>query len=91
MVRSSPTIHQKTIREGWVLRRMRNGYELEQPGECKLSFPSWEWADWDRHRLVWTEAGCLKAAMIGSHQLKTVRTLYDFNTMLPPASRQKPK
>ena len=74
------SIFEKSIREGWILRRIgwRGGYELEQPGECKLAFPAWEWAEWDRHRLVWAESGCLRAANVGSHKLGTVHTLRDF-------------
>ncbi|MDP9115371.1 MAG: hypothetical protein M3O20_17045, partial [Acidobacteriota bacterium] len=78
---------EKTIREGWILRRIgwNGSYELEQPGECKLQFPTWEWAEWDRKRLVWAEGGCLKTAALGSHKLGSVRTLYDFNGMVPIA------
>ena len=81
-------VFEKTIREGWILRKTgwRGGYELEQPGECKLSLPTWEWAEWDRHRPTWAEAGCLRAAAVGTHKLGTVRTLYDSNGMTPPAS-----
>jgi hypothetical protein len=79
-------ILEKTILQGWVLRRFgwHGSYELEQPGECNLAFPSWEWADWDRRRIVWAEAGFLRAARIGAHKLGSVRTLCDFNGMLPP-------
>jgi len=82
-------LFEKSLRNGWILRRMgwSGGYELEQPGECKLE-PAWEWADWDRHRLVWAEGGCLRAARLGIHKLGSVRTLYDFNGM-DPVSRQK--
>jgi hypothetical protein len=71
---------EKIIREGWILRRTgwKNGYELEQPGECRLAFPAWEWAEWDRHRLVWAEGGYLRAACVGTHKLGTVYTLHDF-------------
>jgi hypothetical protein len=71
----------KNLRGGWVLRGRRKGYELEQPGESTLAFPTWEWADWDRNRLVWAERGCLLAARLGSHKLGPVRTLHDFNDM----------
>lgn len=76
---------EKTLRHGWILRRTgyRGGYELEQPGEHRLAFPAWEWAEWDRHRIVWTEEGCLRAARVRAHKLQSVRTLYDFNGMLP--------
>jgi hypothetical protein len=82
---SSP-IFEKTIRDGWILRRIgyRGGYELEQPGECKLAFPAWEWAEWDRQRIVWADGGCLRAAKVGAHKLGPMRTLYDFNGIVPP-------
>lgn len=62
---------EKTIRDGWILRKIgwSRGYELERRDECKLVFADWEWADWDRQRLVWTEAGCLRATTLGSHDL----------------------
>ena len=74
-------ILEKTIHEGWVLRRLGwdGEYELEHPREGKLSLPSWECAEWDRHRLVWADKGCLRAARVGRHGLDSVRTLYDFN------------
>jgi len=78
-------VFEKTIREGWILRRIGwdPRYELEQPGECKLELPDWEWAEWDRKRLVWAEGGCLRAARLGTHKLGSVRTLYDFNEPSP--------
>jgi len=79
-------IFEKTIREGWILRRIGwhgGAYELEQPGECKLKFPTWEWAEWDRNRLVWAEGGCLKTASLGTHKFGTVHVLNDFNRMVP--------
>jgi hypothetical protein len=79
-------IFEKTIRHGWILRRIgySGGYELEQPGECKLAFPTWEWAEWDRQRIVWADGGCLWAAKVGAHKLGSARTLYDFNGLAPP-------
>ena len=81
-------IFEKTIREGWILRSIGwqgGAYELEQPGECKLEFPAWEWAEWDRKRLVWAEGGCLKTASLGTHKLGTVHVLCDFTGMVPAA------
>lgn len=81
-------IEEKALPEGWILRRItrypRVEYKLEQPeDECTLTFPTWEWAEWDRTRLVWAENGYLRAAKLGSHKLGTIRTLYDFNGMKP--------
>lgn len=82
----SKRILEKTFPQGWVLRRLgwRGGYELENPNEGKLDFPAWEWAEWDRHRLVWADAGRLQAARLGAHKMTAVHTLYDFNNMVPP-------
>jgi hypothetical protein len=79
-------IFEKNVREGWILRRddRKGGYELEQPGECKLAFPAWEWAEWDRQRLVWADGGCVRTARIGTHTLGSINTLADFKSMLPP-------
>jgi hypothetical protein len=74
-------ILEKTIREGWILRRTgwNGGYELEPPGEGLLVFPAWQWAEWDRHRLVWAEGGCLRGASVETHKLGAVHTLHNFN------------
>ena len=41
--------------------------------------PLWEWADWDRHRLVWTERGKLWAANLGEKGLTDAKILKDFD------------
>jgi hypothetical protein len=76
---------ERIIGNGWILRKIghKPRYQLEQPGEHKPNFRSWEWADWDRHRLVWAEGGRLMAARVGVHKLHSIRTLYDFNGMVP--------
>jgi len=82
---------EKKLPHGWVLRRMtKHGradrHELErQEDRATLAFPAWEWAEWDRNRVVWAEKGCLRAAKLGAHKLGTVLTLYDFNEMTPPS------
>lgn len=80
---------EKAIRHGWILRKIgwNGGYELEQAEEGKLVFPAWEWAEWDRRRLVWADSGCLWEAGVGAHKLRSARALHDFNGMLP---RQAP-
>ena len=84
------TYFEKPLLNGWILRRVTrlgkaDRHELEQrEAGIKLRFPTWEWADWDRNRLVWAEAGCLRAARLWSTKLSTARTLYDFNPMQPP-------
>ena len=81
---------EKTIRGGWILRQLgaEGGYELEHRQEGKLPFPAWEWADWDRNRLVWAESGCLRTAKLGSHMASSIRTLYDFNGMTPKSVQE---
>ena len=79
-------LFEKALPEGWTLRRVgwNGGYELEHSGQPTLAFPAWEWADWDRRRIVWAESGRLNTARLESHKLGVVRTLYDFNGMVPP-------
>ena len=85
----SEGILEKRFRHGWILRRIGKRavsyrYELEQPEDgTRLSFPAWQWAEWDRHRLVWTEGGYLRAASLGAHRLRNPKTLCDFNGMGP--------
>jgi hypothetical protein len=84
---SNGPVFEKRIGEGWILRRIGwdGGYELEQPDRIqKLAFPSWEWAEWDRHRIVWADGGCLRAAQVETSKIGAVHTLYDFNGMVPP-------
>jgi hypothetical protein len=78
---------EKSTREGWILRRLRKrGYKLHQPEGSTLTFADWEWAEWDRNRLLWAEAGCIRTAGIGTHKLGRARTLHDFNETLPTLS-----
>ena len=85
-------IFKKRIGDGWILRQLGfdGGYELENRQQEKLPFPVWEWAEWDRGRLVWADSGCLHAATLGSHTLGDVRTLCDFNGMTPKSGREEP-
>jgi hypothetical protein len=48
-----------------------------------LEFPDWEWADLDRQRLVWTEAGKLQAAQLGPSGPTQVEVLRDFAQDVP--------
>jgi hypothetical protein len=79
---------EKQLPKGWTLRLRRNflknRYELEQSERyLTLEFPTWEWADWDRKRLVWAEQGCIRAASLGPKGLGAARTLCDFNGTTP--------
>src|SRR5262249_33920697 len=54
---------EKSLVSGWVLRRTQDGYHLAQPKRgTAFAHPAWEWADWDRDRLVWAEGGRLFTA-----------------------------
>jgi hypothetical protein len=83
--------YEKHLPEGWTLRLRQNflnhQYELEQPEHgVILEFPPWEWADWDRRRLAWAEQGCLRAATLEARNLGVIKTLYDFNGIIPTKS-----
>jgi hypothetical protein len=78
-------ILEKPLAKGWLLRRLgwHGRYELAKPGECLLRCPSWTWAEWDRDRLVWAEAGALRTASLKSRELGPASTLADFNEAAP--------
>jgi len=81
-------VFEKQIPKGWMLRLRQNfvkdQYELEQSERSfTLDFPTWEWADWDRNRLVWAEQGCIRAASLGPKGLGAPRTLCVFNEVTP--------
>jgi hypothetical protein len=80
-------IYERAIGCGWTLRRTgrESGHELERPGELRLKFIQWEWADWDRHRLVWAEAGSLRTATLSQRGPGDSTILYDFNLPMPGA------
>jgi hypothetical protein len=84
-------VFEKEMPKGWILRMRQNylidRYELQQREHgLTLEFPTWEWADLDRKRLVWAEQGCLRAARIEPRKLGAAHTLYDFNGMTPTNS-----
>jgi hypothetical protein len=86
---------EKEIPDGWTLRLKRNyptvRYELEHREHgVKLEFPAWEWAEWDRHRLVWAEQGCIRAARLEPHRLEAACTLYDANNQQLTTNNQQP-
>lgn len=74
------TLYEKTIPNGWTLRRICQNrkpdrHELELTNDHRtLSFPTWEWAEWDRERLVWVEGGRLCAARLGANTRYTIST-----------------
>lgn len=61
---------------------------LVQPANGRLlAYPEWEWAERDRHRLVWAAGGKLFAGMIQEDGLTDVAELCDFNAMVPQRSQ----
>lgn len=54
---------------------------IHEAQEIVLDRPDWEWADFDRHRLVWVEKGILYQAPITAQGVGDVNELYDFNPM----------
>ena len=54
------------------------GYELHSPDGRKYPGADWDWAEWDRHRLVWAAGGCIRAALLGGNALEGAQVLYDF-------------
>jgi hypothetical protein len=89
-------IFEKSIREGWILRKIAHAetgapigkacywdeHELIHAASDKtLCFPDWEWADMDGKRLVWASFGKLYAAKLNSKGLMAEKELFDFNAM----------
>ena len=88
--RTSPnrpfSVLDKQIPKGWILRLREKRYpkiqyELEHLERgVVFELPTWEWADWDRNRLVWAEQGCIGTARISRGKLGATKTLADFNS-----------
>ncbi len=68
-----------SLQGGWTLVRARKGYCLESETEAILELPDWEWAGWDRKRLVWAELGRLYAAPLKRGGLGAAKVIHDFN------------
>jgi hypothetical protein len=89
-------VFEKPLEKGWILRKLAHAevsappgkgcywdeHELEHPASgVILKCPDWEWAEWDRNRLVWATGGCLYAGYLRSRELKDVNLIYDFNDL----------
>jgi hypothetical protein len=89
-------LFEKHLPKSWVLRRLAfteidhppgrgvywDAHELKQESTgTLLSFPEWEWAEFDRGRLVWAAEGQLRTARLGTGKLTGERLLRDFNDM----------
>lgn len=59
----------------------RKYYGLHRDGYPSIPTDDWEWADWDRDRLVWCARGKLFAGSLAETGLESVRELHDFNDM----------
>lgn len=90
------SIFEKSLPGGWTLRKRAHEqvgtppgkgcywdeHELEHRGSgAKIDAKSWEWAELDGKRLVWTDAGCLWAGYLRARGLCDTRRLHDFNAM----------
>lgn len=92
----SATVFEKRVTDDWVIRKSAHEtlyspvgkgcyfdtHELvnNRTGQL-LDFPTWEWADLDRDRLVWAENGRLFAANVDHTGLVGITELYDFNPL----------
>ena len=89
-------VFEKQVSPDWVLRKLAHGtldspegkgcyydeHELVNSHTSQiLDFHSWEWADWDRNRLVWAEKGRLCACEVNESGIANLKDLYDFNSM----------
>jgi hypothetical protein len=89
-------VFEKPLKKGWLLRKFAHAevgapfgkscywdeHELKHTtAGVTLKHPDWEWADWDRNRLVWSRLGCLYTGYLRSHELRDVRLIHDFNNL----------
>jgi len=84
----------KVDSSGWTLRKIAHTTSNTSPGKgcyydthqlfnartgAHIECSNWEWADFDRERLVWSELGKLFAGRLASSGVVDTRELYDFN------------
>ena len=89
-------VFEKPLPDGWVLRKFAHAqtgpppgrgcywdeHEVEHAGRgLRMSFPAWEWAEWDGRSLYWAERGVLHASGLSPDGLADERVLFDFNGM----------
>jgi hypothetical protein len=90
------SVFEKVLPKGWILEKTAHAtihhalgkgcyydtHRLVHPERDLIQNQTdWEWADWDRHRLVWMKGGILYAARMTSKGPGFARKLYDFNLM----------
>lgn len=89
------TIFEKKLTNDWVLRKIAHEQVGAPPGKgcywdehevinrssgAVLKCSDWEWADWDRHRLVWAEQGRLfRGQLARKQEIESPKLLHDFN------------
>ena len=94
---TSDAIYSKRINDHWQLIKLNHYNYLEHlPGKGsfyethqllntktdeRIDLPYWEWADIDRHRLVWAEQGKLMAGTVNNKGLTNIKELFNFNDM----------
>jgi hypothetical protein len=78
-------IYERELPHGWRLtwqmpKSFRGGYQLRHDANAlSFSCSTWDWAEWDRTRLVWSEAGRLFCAQVNSGGISEPLLLRDFN------------
>ena len=88
------SVFDKPLAHGWQLRKLAHAqidspagkgcywdeHQLIHPAsQTCVSHPDWEWAEWDRHRLVWTTGGKLFGGILQAEGLTDQLELSDFN------------
>ena len=89
-------LFEKILPGSWTLRKLAfaeigappgrgcywDAHELKhEPTGKLLAFPEWEWADFDRRRVVWAANGQLRSAGLRRGELVDEKLLHDFNGM----------
>lgn len=92
----SVSIFEKRFAVQWTLRKFAHAtidhppgkgcyfdqHEIEHhPSGERIDGGDWEWADIDRHRLVWAQDGKLFAGRVGKQSMDEIVELNDFNAM----------
>jgi hypothetical protein len=71
----------KPAAAGWELRHIPDrSYQLVRD-DIHADTRAWEWADIDRHRLVWAAKGCLWAGLLRRDGIQQAALLLDANGM----------
>lgn len=87
---------EKILPGGWILAKLVHHatnaqrespyweeHELISPDRAiVLPQPHWEWAEWDRDRLVWASEGRLETGELSENGILGVSVIYDFNGMM---------